>query len=62
MSNTGGKPGDAAKQTGSIITSFVGKQAYIQGVCDDFLLAGIVTFIGVIPLVFLHGPKKTENA
>ncbi len=61
MSNAGGKPGDAAKQTGTIISSFVGKQAYIQGVSDDFLLAGIVTFLGVIPLFFLHGNKKPEH-
>jgi MFS transporter, DHA2 family, multidrug resistance protein len=47
-----------------MLMSNLSKQAYIQGINDDFLLAGIVTLLGGIPIIFLHTTKtktKTEN-
>jgi len=41
------------------------RQSYIQGIDDDFLVAGIITLLGVIPITFLHTkksiPKKSSN-
>ena len=44
------------------LLSNLNKQAYIQGINDDFLLAGIITLIGGIPIIFLHTKKsKIQN-
>ncbi|NVO11937.1 MAG: DHA2 family efflux MFS transporter permease subunit [Bacteroidales bacterium] len=56
--NAGSAPAIASKQSQVAIASFIGKQAYIQGVDDDFMLAAIITFIGGIPIIFLHTKKK----
>jgi DHA2 family multidrug resistance protein len=57
----GSSPSDAIRQGQSILLSNLSKQAYIQGINDDFLLAGIITLIGGIPIIFLHTKKsKTE--
>jgi MFS transporter, DHA2 family, multidrug resistance protein len=55
----GSSPGIASKQSQALMFSNIGKQAFIEGVNDDFLLAGIITLIGGIPIIFLH-TKKTK--
>ena len=53
---------DAAKLSQGFIISNLNKQAYIQSINDDFLLAGIITLIGGIPVIFMHTKKaKTEK-
>jgi DHA2 family multidrug resistance protein len=60
--NAGSSPSDASRQGQAILLSNLNKQAYIQGINDDFLLAGIITLIGGIPIIFLHTKKsKTAN-
>jgi DHA2 family multidrug resistance protein len=45
-----------------LIISNLNKQAYIQGISDDFLLASLITLIGGIPIIFMHTKKsKTEK-
>ena len=56
----GSSPSNTTRQGQGIILSNISKQAYIQGIDDDFLLAGIITLIGGIPIIFLH-TKKTKN-
>lgn len=51
----------AVKQSQSLLASHLAKQAYIQGVDDDFLVAGIITLIGLIPTIILKTRKKSEN-
>lgn len=42
--------------------SNLNKQAFIEGINDDFLLAGIITLCGGIPIFFLHTKKlKKQN-
>jgi DHA2 family multidrug resistance protein len=41
--------------------SNLSKQAYIQGIDDDFLLAGLITLIGGIPIIFLHTKKSKHT-
>ena len=49
-----------SRQSQALLLSNLSKQAYIQGIDDDFLLAGIITLIGGIPIIFLH-TKKLKN-
>lgn len=56
--NAGSPPSDAARQSQIVILSNISKQAYIEGINDDFLLAGIITLIGGIPVIFLHTKKQ----
>jgi DHA2 family multidrug resistance protein len=55
--NAGASQANAAKLTQTAIISQVNKEAYIQAIDDDFLIAGIITFIGIIPVFWLHNRK-----
>ncbi len=55
----GSSPANATRQSQVLLLSNLNKQAYIQGIDDDFLLAGIITLIGGIPIIFLR-TKKTK--
>jgi DHA2 family multidrug resistance protein len=58
----GSTPANAVKQSQALLYSNVVKQAYIEGINDDFLLAGIITLVGGIPIFFLHTRKqKNQN-
>ena len=58
----GSSSANAIRQSQALLLSNVNKQAYIQGINDDFLLAGIITLLGGIPIIFLHTKKsKTQN-
>jgi DHA2 family multidrug resistance protein len=53
----GSSPSNTSRQSQALLLSNLNKQAYIQGIDDDFLLAGIITLIGGIPIIFLHTKK-----
>jgi len=62
LQRAGSSPSDAARQSQILLLSNLNKQAYVEGINDDFLLAGIITLIGGIPIIFLHTKKlKTQN-
>jgi len=52
-------PSIAGQQGKALLISHIGKQAYIQGVDDDFLLVAVLTIIGGIPAFALR--KRKEN-
>ncbi len=54
----GMSPAGAATYSPSAIVSNIGKQAYIEGINDDFLLAAIITLVGGIPILFMHTRKS----
>ena len=59
IQHTAGSSREIARKQGQIVLlSSVNKQAYIQGIDDDFLVAAIFTLIGGIPLIMVHGRKK----
>jgi DHA2 family multidrug resistance protein len=60
QNEAGSSPVNAPRQSQALLLSNLNKQAYIQGIDDDFLLAGIITLVGGIPIIFLH-TKKTKN-
>jgi DHA2 family multidrug resistance protein len=51
----------ASKQSQYIIVSNVTKQAYIEGINDDFLIAAVITLIGGVPVLFLRVRKKKKH-
>ena len=65
LQGIGGWVGSATGATGSvadsqsqyILMSHISKQAYIEGINDDFLLAAIFTAISIIPILFLKSGK-----
>jgi DHA2 family multidrug resistance protein len=57
--NSGSAPAAAARQSQAIIVGQINKESYIQGIDDDFLVAGIFTLLGGIPVLFLRVKKKT---
>jgi MFS transporter, DHA2 family, multidrug resistance protein len=59
--NAGSSPSDAVRQSQYMIISNIAKQSYIEGINDDFLLAGIITLIGGIPIIFLHTKKSIKT-
>jgi len=48
----------AALQSKSMIMSHVSKQAYIAGIDDDFWMAAIFTFVGLIPVLIMRTKNK----
>jgi DHA2 family multidrug resistance protein len=62
MQMTGGSSlATAVKQGQGVLISNVSKQAYIQGIDDDFLMAAVITILGIIPTLILRTKKKTEQ-
>jgi len=59
--NAGSSPGNAARQGQSLIMSNLTTQAYIQGIDDDFLLAGAITLTAVFPVLFLRTKKAKHE-
>ncbi len=53
--------GDALAISQMSIFQNAANQAFVQAVCDDFLIAGLATFFCLIPLLMLRYQKK-ENA
>ncbi|HEY4784559.1 MAG TPA: DHA2 family efflux MFS transporter permease subunit [Bacteroidales bacterium] len=49
------------RQGQALIYSHVGQQAFIQGVDDDFLVAGLITLLGAIPIFWFHTRKKNQQ-
>ncbi|HLN56745.1 MAG TPA: DHA2 family efflux MFS transporter permease subunit [Bacteroidales bacterium] len=58
--NAGSTSSDGMRQSQAILMQNIAKQSYIEGINDDFLLAGIITLIGGIPVFFLHTKRKTK--
>jgi len=59
--NAGSSPANAVKLSQNVLNSHINKQAYIQAIDDDFMIAGAITLLGVFPIFFLHGRKKAER-
>jgi len=58
--HTGAAYGMALRQSQAIISSHVGTQAFIEGINDDFLIACIITFLGLIPIILMKRKKRAK--
>jgi DHA2 family multidrug resistance protein len=54
----GASPSEAIRDSQVMLLSNLTRQSYIEGINDDFLLAGIITLIGGIPIIFLNTKKS----
>ena len=51
----------ATKQSQIVVASQLNKEAFIQGIDDDFMIAAFITLIGIIPILWLHTRKRNQN-
>ncbi len=69
MRNIGYYLGNATGSTGQMLQgqsqyfllSNLNRQAFVQAICDDFLLAAIITLISAVPVIFLRIKKKKQK-
>lgn len=54
----GGPMNFAAMRANAAIMSHVMQQSFVQAVCDDFLIAAIITVVGVLPVLILRTRKQ----
>jgi MFS transporter, DHA2 family, multidrug resistance protein len=59
--NAGSAASAAAQQGRFLIMSNISRQAFVQAVCDDFLIAAIITLISAIPVFFLKINKNNQQ-
>lgn len=59
--NAGSSSADGMRQSQAILMQNLARQSYIEGINDDFLIAGIITLVGGIPVFFLHTRKQKKN-
>ena len=61
MHHTGSNLATAAKQGQAVLSGHLTKQAYIQGINDDFLIAALITLAGAIPIFWIHTKKSNQH-
>ena len=59
--HTGANFADAMKQGQIMLSGHIAKQAYIQGINDDFLIASAITLSGIVPIIWLHTKRKKRS-
>ena len=55
---SGGSLTAATMRANALLGSHLAQQAFVEAVNDDFLLASVVTIVGIIPILFLRTKKK----
>ena len=50
----------SVQQSKYMIVSHVTKQAYIQGIDDDFWMAAMITLLGLIPIIVMRTKNKNQ--
>ena len=56
--NAGSTVSNAAQQGKFLILSHINRQAFVQAISDDFLIAAIITLVSAIPVFFLKVKKN----
>lgn len=59
--NTGNSVANASTLSRSVLYGQITKEAYIQAVDDDFLIAGAITLIGILPVFWLHTKRRGKE-
>jgi MFS transporter, DHA2 family, multidrug resistance protein len=58
----GGPAGAAAARAESLVAGHIAKQAFVLSVDDAFLFAAAITFLGVLPILFLRTTRHAHAA
>jgi MFS transporter, DHA2 family, multidrug resistance protein len=56
----GSTPGVAVLRAKSMIATYAAKQAFVQAVCDDFLIAAAISIVGVLPILLLRTSSRKK--
>jgi DHA2 family multidrug resistance protein len=59
--NSGADLNTSRKLSQQAIVGQINKEAYIQGIDDDFFIAGLITLLGVVPVFMLHTKRKDKK-
>jgi MFS transporter, DHA2 family, multidrug resistance protein len=54
----GGTMSYAVMRAKAMVVSHVMQQSFVQAVCDDFLIAAVITIVGVFPILILRTRKQ----
>ncbi len=57
----GGMQSVASQQAQALVASHLGLQAFVSAVDDDFFIAALITFVCVVPILFLRWRKKEKT-
>ena len=60
LSNLGGGRSEAVLRAKSLLASHIAGQAFVKAVCDDFLIAAVISAAGVLPLLILRTRKRLK--
>jgi DHA2 family multidrug resistance protein len=61
MNAIGGNQSLAAMRANALIASHISTQAFISAVCDDFLVASMITIVALVPILFLRVRKRNKS-
>ena len=61
MDAIGGNQSLAAMRANALIASHISTQAFIRAVCDDFLVASMITIAAFVPILFLRVRKRKNR-
>ena len=61
MDAVGGNQALAAMRANALIASHISTQAFIRAVCDDFLVASMITIVALVPILFLRVQKRNKS-
>lgn len=59
--HVGSNMATAVQQGKYMLLSHVNKQAYIQGISDDFWIAALITFVGAVPVIIMKTKNKKQK-
>jgi MFS transporter, DHA2 family, multidrug resistance protein len=59
--NAGSTTSTAVQQGKIIILSHINRQAFVQAISDDFLIAAVITLVSAIPVFFLRIKKNNKE-
>jgi len=62
MDAVGGNQAMAAMRANALIAAHISTQAFIRAVCDDFLIASVITIAALAPIMFLRVKKKKKTS
>ena len=61
LNSVGGNQALSAMRANALIAAHLSTQAFISAVCDDFLVAALITIAAIVPILFLR-VRKTGKA
>jgi DHA2 family multidrug resistance protein len=59
--NLGGSRDAAVLKAKFLLNMHVASQAFVRAVCDDFLIAAVISLVGVLPILILKTRKRSKT-